>query len=327
MGNETINELFDWTGLWGASWDASMLMDGLYEVRAIAKDWSGNVTPEDMAPILTIEVANGVVNPETPGADVSIEFTANIGGVGIGDKPYDNDSYRDIPGMVITVEAPEPPTVLVLAEFDSPVGLVFGGEVVDVKAEEGVSGRYSAAIKGDEFMRSIITQGWYGIDTFMDLIRLGGRITVYATTPACPGIGMATLTMDDLTVYPVTAELGTNGTVYSKDGAVSVMVPRAALYEPVSDGVTLVEQAGLMITPTITPNTRREQRLILEPVGQAYSIELFDYLENLYQGFREGFEPTITISYADMGLPAADEALGFISVRYWNFLTICFLKP
>jgi hypothetical protein len=42
---------------------------------------------------------------------------------------------------------------------------------------------------------------------------------------------MATLTMDDLTVYPVTAELGTNGTVYSKDGNVSVMIPRAALPE------------------------------------------------------------------------------------------------
>jgi hypothetical protein len=311
--DDAIVEAFDWDGLWGAAWDP-MISDGTYYLRAVAKDWHGNVDP-DLAPVLQVTVQNGVVNPFTPNAGVSIEFTANLGGTGVGDVVYDTgQSYNNMPTVVLTVEAPEKPRVLVLVEVDSPEGLVYGGELVDVKEEQGASGRYSAALKGDELVVWVGNQ-WVPFENYLDLLRLGGKITAFAVTSA--GVATTTLTMDDLTVFPVTPELGTNGTVSSKDGAVKVMIPRAALYEQPLVG-NVVHRAGLMITPAITPNTDREQRLIIEPVGQAYSIELFDYLGNMYIGFRPGFEPKITINYSDFDIPPADVALGFVSVRYWQ---------
>jgi hypothetical protein len=325
--DEIVNEAFDWTGLWGASWDPSMLAAGEYELRAIAKDWAGNVTPEEMAPVLTIKVENGVVDPETPGAGVEIEFTANLGGVGVGDAPYGLQSYKDVPGVVVTVTAPEEPTVLVLVELDSPAGIVFGGEVVEVKQEQGAPRRYSAALKGDDLLEGL-AGCFLGIDNYLDLIRLGGKITAYATTPSCPGIGLATLTMDDISVYPVTAELGTNGVVYSKDRMVSARIPRAALIESTSVpiggmssidtggfDITLVDRGGLMIVPTgVMPNTPRDQRLHMEPRGQAYNIEFFSFVHPCIE-FRPGFEPEIVIRYDD-SIMAHEEP--FISVRYWD---------
>ena len=318
--DEGVIEAFDWTGLWGTTWESSMLADGAYEVRAIAKDWSGNVTPEDMAPILTIEVEGGVVDPETPGSGIDIEFTADLGGVGVGDRPWTTGTYHDEPGVVLTITASEKPTVLVLAEFDSPDGLVIGGEVVDVKAENGATGRYSAALKADEFLSKLFDGvhqvDWTWADNYLDLLRLGGRITVYASTPTCPGIGMATLTMDDLVIYPVTPELGTNGTVFSKDNVVSVNIPRAALAESYTSGSNLViERGGLMITPTgVMPNTPKDQRLYLEPRGRAYNIDYYN-LDTKFNGFREGFEPTVTMRYGDDVLPHEEP---FVSVRYWE---------
>ncbi len=338
--NEAIVEAFNWTGLWGTTWDPK-LADGTYQMRAVAKDWSGNVDP-DSAPIYTFSVVNGVVVPETPASGISIEFTADLGGTGVGDRSgqwYTGNSstsnYTDRPSVVITVEAPEKPTVLVLAEVNAPDGLsfgggqviaepgglVFGGEIVDMKAEEGVTGRYSAALKGDEL--PLIVGNQIVRLPYLEYLRLGGKITAFASTTN--GIVGTSLTMDDLRVYPVTPQLGTNGTVYSKDKVVSVNIPRAALVEPQplpgSTSTTYLERAGLMITPAITPNTPKDQRLILEPVGQAYSIEFFNNWSDVgpaYFTFRPGFEPMITIDYSSFGLPADAEALGFISVRYWD---------
>ncbi len=311
--DDAITEAFNWDGLWGTTWEPDNMADGVYYLRAVAKDWHGNVDP-DVAPVLEVSINNGVVYPFTPDAGVSIEFTANLGGTGVGDVAYGSQSYNNTPTVVLTVEAPEKPIVLVLVEVDSPEGLVYGGELVDVKEEQGVSGRYTAALMGDELVVWVANH-WEQFGNYLELLRLGGRITVFAATSA--GVATTTLTMDDLTVFPVTPELGTNGTVSSKDGAVKVMIPRAALYEEPGEG-NVRHRAGLMITRTITPNTDREQRLIVEPVGQAYSIELFDYLENMYIGFRPGFEPTITINYSDFDIPPADVALGFVSVRYWQ---------
>jgi hypothetical protein len=42
---EAILEAFDWTGLWGATWKPQLAEGAEYQLRAIAKDWSGNVTP------------------------------------------------------------------------------------------------------------------------------------------------------------------------------------------------------------------------------------------------------------------------------------------
>lgn len=321
--DEALNEAFDWTGLWGASWDPSVLPSGAYELRAIAKDWSGNVTPEDMAPVLTIEVEGGVALPETPGNDIEIEFTANLGGIGVGDSRFGWQSYYDTPSVVLTVTAPEKPTVMVLVEVDSPEGVIVGGEVIEVMAEEGAAGRYSAALKGEDLLVAVCNR-WEGVGNYLDLIRLGGRITAFASTPTCPGTGEATLAMESLTVYPVTAELGTNGTVYSKDGNVSVTIPRAALVEsqeimpffPEDDiHFTLVERAGIMITPTgVMPNTPKDQRLHIEPKGQAYNIQFFSLVPK-YLGFRPGFEPQITMRY-DESVMSHEEP--FVSVRYWD---------
>jgi hypothetical protein len=318
--DKAILEAFDWDGLWGTTWKP-MLPDGTYYLRAVAKDWSGNVDAS-LAPIMPISIVDGAVQPVTPASAISIEFTANLGGTGVGDVVYWSaaqqrflPSYDNTPSVVLTVEAPEEPTVLVLVEVDSKDGLVFGGEIVDVREVEGAPGTYAAALKGDELAVWIGNQ-LVPLDNYLTLLRLGGKITAFATTTN--GMAMTSLMLDDLRVFRVTHELGTNGTVRSKDGAVSVMVPPAALYEEPAQGTMHAEQAGLMITPSITPNTSKNQRLILEPVGQAYSLELFDYLANLYFGFRPGFEPLITIDYSGAGVPPVDEALGFISVRYWQ---------
>lgn len=115
--DEAILEAFDWDGLWGTTW-VPELPNGKYELRAVAKDWSGNVDA-DLAPILTVDVAGGVVTPESP-PDVSIEFTANLGGTGVGDPAQLNgnllNTYNNLPTVVLTIEAPEEPTVLVLVE-------------------------------------------------------------------------------------------------------------------------------------------------------------------------------------------------------------------
>jgi hypothetical protein len=130
------------------------LPDGTYQLRAVAKDWSGNVDP-DLAPVLTVSVVDGVVQPMTPASGMSIDFTANLGGTGVGDvvQQVNNQlvaTYDDTPTVVVSVESSEKPTVLVLVEVDSPEGLVFGGGIVDVRAEEGASGRWNAVLKGDE---------------------------------------------------------------------------------------------------------------------------------------------------------------------------------
>jgi hypothetical protein len=338
---EAILEAFNWTGLWGATWKPDLTEGVEYDLRAIAKDWSGNTTPAEQAPILTVRVEGGVINPVTPGANMEIELTANIGGTGVGDPVISQangllmPTYNNLPTVVITVDAPdaiEDPAVLVLVELDSPDGLVYGGEVVEVYEEEGKSGVYSGVIKGDELMVWIANQ-WQPLDNYLELLRLGGKITVFASSTTGKGTTMATttLTMNDLKVFPVTAELGTNGTISSKDGAVKIMVPRAALHETYmdvrpngdptdpDDYRLYMQKAGLMITPVkTTPNTPKDQRLMLEPVGQAYNIQMFDGNGLEYIAFRAGFEPKITLDYSLFDLPPVDEALGFISVRYWD---------
>ncbi len=339
--NDGIYELFDWTGLWATTWSPK-LADGKYQLRAVAKDWSGNVDP-DLAPILTVSVVNGVVIPETPGSGIKVEFSANLGGLGIGDRSaqgisdvdrYD-PNYTDIPSVVVTVDAPismpDEPIVLMLAEFNAPEGLAFGGgivnsnpnglviagEILDMKPVQGEPGKYRAALKGGELPFCYL--GSQPV-SYLELLRLGGKLVAFVTTNN--GVVGTTLYMDDLKIYPVTPELGTNGTVYSKDKVVSVTIPRAALVEPQPvDGKTYIEKMGLMITPTVTPNTPKDQRLVLEPVGQAYSIDMFDYWstsEVWYKTFRPGFEPRITIDYSGFDIPADLEAKGFISVRYWD---------
>jgi len=339
--NEGIYELFDWTGLWATTWVPN-LPDGKYQLRAVAKDWSGNVDPS-LAPILTVSVVNGVVIPETPGSGISVEFSANLGGLGVGDRSaqgisdvgrYDAN-YTDVPSVVVTVDAPismpDEPTVLILGEFNAPEGLAFGGgivnpnpngliiagEILDMKPVQGEPGKYRAALKGDEL--PVCYLGSQPL-SYLELLRLGGKLVAFVTTNN--GVVGTTLYMDDLKIYPVTPELGTNGTVYSKDKVVAVTIPRAALVEPQPvDGKTYIEKMGLMITPTVTPNTPKDQRLVLEPVGQAYSIDMFDYWstdEVWYKTFRPGFEPRITIDYSGFDIPADLEAKGFISVRYWD---------
>jgi len=316
--DKAILEAFDWTGLWGTTWKAKLaeLEEGaMYELRAVAKDWSGNVAPE-LAPILKFRYENGVVNYEPDPSGMEISFTADIGGTGLGDSLIRGD-YKDSPSVVVSVdvESGEKPTVLVLVEVDSPEGLVYGGEIIDVWREEGAPNRFNGVLDG-EGLTIMIGNRWERLPNYLELIRLGGKITVFASTPS--GMTSTVLTMDDLKVYPVTAELGTNGTVKSKDGALSVMVPRAALYEEDQNGKTVfVERAGLMITPSIKPNTPKDQKLTIEPVGQAYAIEFFNYLPK-YLGFRPGFEPLVTIDYSNMDIPPSDEALGFVSVRYWD---------
>jgi hypothetical protein len=346
--NDGIYELFDWTGLWATTWDPK-LPNGTYQLRAIAKDWSGNVDPS-LAPILTVSVANGQVQPETPGSGISIEFSANLGGNGIGDRSGqwtdgdhavpDSANYNDVPSLVVTVDAPinmpDEPIVLMLAEFNAPEGLAFGGgivnpdpnglviagELLDMKPVQGEPGKYRAALMGDELP---VCQLGGRVLTYLDLLRLGGKLVAFVTTNN--GIVGTSLMMDDIKVYPVTPELGTNGTVGSKDGVAKVTVPRAALIEPQPlAGGTYIGKLGLLITPAITPNTPKDQRLVLEPVGTPYSIEFFDYwsgtnadgsLQRTW-GFRPGFEPRITIDYSGFDIPADVEAKGFISVRYWD---------
>lgn len=123
---------------------------------------------------------------------------------------------------------------------------------MDVLPEEGAQGIYNAVLTGEE-LRIWIANQWEDLNNYLELMRLGGKITVFATTSS--GTASTTLTMDDLRVYPVTAELGTNGVVRSNDGVISVMVPRAALWEnytnpPSGTNNSQVQRAGLMITPT-----------------------------------------------------------------------------
>ena len=338
--DEAVLLAYDWTGLWGTTWVPNLPEGTEIQLRAIAKDWSGNVTPPELAPVLNARVLGGMVDPVTPGSGMAIEFTANLGGTGVGD-PTDSqangllETYENLPTVVLTVDAPnaiENPTVLVLVELDTPQGLVYGGEIVEVFQEEGAPGRYSAALKGDELM--VWIAGYpEPLNNYLELLRLGGKITAFATVTTGRGTEIATtsLTMNDLRVFPVTAELGTNGTVTSKDGVVKVMVPRAALRESyvdvrpggdASDPEDLriyLQKAGLFITPVKDmPNTPRDQRLSLEPVGQAYNIQMLngDGLE--YISFRPGFEPKITLDYSRFDIPADGEALGFVSVRYWD---------
>jgi hypothetical protein len=348
---EAITELFNWTSLWGATWNPN-LADGTYQLRAVAKDWSGNVAPE-LAPILTVSVVNGVVKPVTPGSGIKIDFTANLGGTGIGDRSGQNlgndllSNYTDTPTVVVEVEAPDKPLVFMLFEFQAPEGLSFdggviktnpnglivAGELLDMKPVVGESGKYAAALTGGELPCMIINGKQV---TYLDLLRFGGKLIAFATTNN--ESASTSLMTDDLKIYPVTAELGTNGTAVSKDGNVTVTIPRAALTEPqlYSSRVdrnnadshtrisgTYVEKLGLMITPSITPNTPKNQRLLIEPVGQAYSVEMFDYWSFANEAFafwqfRPGFEPTITIDYSGFGIPADQEANGFVSVRYWE---------
>jgi hypothetical protein len=338
--DEAIMEAFDWSGLWGAVWKPEVLDNGEYELRAVAKDWSGNVDPNPAT--MPFMVEDGVVlPPQSP--DMSIEFTADLGGSGVGDVSFRDPasnapimSYDNTPSVVLTVSAPEDPTVLVLVEVDSPEGLVYGGELVDVMPVQGEADLYAAALKGDELMVQVGNQ-LRTLDNYLQLIKLGGKITAFATTSA--GTVSTTLTTDmfsdNLSVYPVTAELGTNGTIYSKDGAVSAMVPPAALYEtfnytqgdgidndgdgqideadePVLEGVS-IQRAGLMITPSYTPNTSRDQALVFETIGQAYRIDMYDYESRFYRAFRQGFEPEITIHYE-----RSPDDVGFPSVRYWE---------
>jgi hypothetical protein len=270
--------------------------------------------------VLTFSVDDsGAVHPFDEVAGMSIEFTADLGGTGLGDRsawydvPTAATNYNDMPTVVLTVEAPEEPTVLVLVEVDSPDGLVFGGEIVDVMEEAGAIGRWNGVLKGDELTAWIGTQP-VPLDNYLELLKLGGKITVFATTSA--GTVSTSMTMDDLMVFPVTAELGTNGTVTSKDTAVSVTIPRAAILEPVTvDDELWVERGGVLITLAPTPNTPKDQRLVLEPVGQAYQIEFFNWLSENWP-FRPGFEPKITIDYSGMDIPEYAEE--FVSVRYWD---------
>jgi len=336
--NEAIIELFDWTGLWGVPWTPN-LPDGIYQLRAVAKDWSGNVDPSK-APILTIQIANGVAQPVTPGSGIGIEFSANLGGTGIGDRsaqwninPVDplQPNYNDGPTVVVTVDSVEKPIVLVLAEFNAPQGLSFGGglvntnpnglviagDLLDMMPVNGEPGKWAAPLDGDE-----LPFGFFGEQplSYLELLRLGGKLIAFVTTNN--GVTGTTLMMDDLKIYPVTPELGTNGTAISKDGVVSVMVPRAALVEPQpvpGDGKIVINKLGLMITPAITPNTPKDQRLIMEPIGQAYNVEFFDYWGSgtSFLSFRPGFEPKITLNYSGFNIPAELEAKGFVSVRYW----------
>jgi hypothetical protein len=336
---EAVMLAYEWTNLWGTTWVPNLPEGTEIQLRAIAKDWSGNVTPPELAPVLNARVQGGMVDPVTPGSGMAVEFTANLGGTGVGDPTESQEddlleTYENLPSVVLTVDAPnaiEKPTVLVLVEVDSPQGLVYGGEIVEVFEEEGAPGRYSAALKGDE-LRVWIAGVPQPLDNYLELLRLGGKITAFATVTTGKGTEMATtsLTMNDLKVFPVTAELGTNGTITSKDGVVKVMVPRAALREAYRDVrpdssssepdySIYLQKAGLLITPVKdTPNTPRDQRLSLEPVGQAYNIQMLngDGLE--YIGFRPGFEPKITIDYSRFDIPADGEAMGFVSVRYWD---------
>jgi len=345
--NEAIIELFNWTGLWGVPWTPN-LPDGTYQLRAVAKDWSGNVDP-DAAPVLTMTIENGVAQPITENSGIKIEFSANLGGTGVGDRsaqwnttetvdayePNFNDTPR--PTVVVTVDAPEKPIVLILAEFNAPEGLSFNGglinsdpnglvvagELLDMLPVNGQTGKWAAALEGDELPYCIL--GGQQV-SYLELLRLGGKLVAFVTTN--DGVVGTTLAMDDIKIYSVTPELGTNGTAYSKDGVVSVTVPRASLFEeqPIpGDGKTIIEKLGLMITPTITPNTPKDQRVIIEPVGQAYNIEFYDYWSSwedgqkvAWWGFRPGFEPQITLDYSGFNIPAEVEAKGFISVRYWD---------
>jgi len=337
---EAITEMFNWTSLWGTTWNPN-LADGTYQLRAVAKDWSGNIDP-DLAPILTASVVNGVVQPVTPGSGIKIDFTANLGGTGR--DITDTTSipiYSDTPTVVVEVDSPDKPIVFMLFEFQAPEGLSFdGGQVknnpnglviagtlLDMKPVQGELGKYTAALTGTELP---IMKGSGISFTYLDLLRYGGKLIAFVSTNS--GSVSTSLMMDDLKIYPVTAELGTNGTAVSKDGNVTVTIPRAALTEsrPQTDDHgtvigTYVEKLGLMITPSITPNTPKDQRLIIEPVGQAYSIEMFDYWSSIqsqsqlaFWEFRPGFEPRITIDYNGFGIPADLEANGFVSVRYWQ---------
>jgi hypothetical protein len=241
---EAVMLAYEWTNLWGTTWVPNLPEGTEIQLRAIAKDWSGNVTPPELAPVLNARVQGGMVDPVTPGSGMAVEFTANLGGTGVGDPTESQEddlleTYENLPSVVLTVDAPnaiEKPTVLVLVEVDSPQGLVYGGEIVEVFEEEGAPGRYSAALKGDE-LRVWIAGVPQPLDNYLELLRLGGKITAFATVTTGKGTEMATtsLTMNDLKVFPVTAELGTNGTITSKDGVVKVMVPRAALREAYRD--------------------------------------------------------------------------------------------
>jgi len=103
--DEAILEAFDWTGLWGTTWKSELaeLEEGaMYELRAVAKDWSGNVAPE-LAPILKFRYENGVVNYEPEPSGMEISFTADIGGTGLGDAIPRGD-YTDSPSVVVSID-------------------------------------------------------------------------------------------------------------------------------------------------------------------------------------------------------------------------------
>jgi hypothetical protein len=63
---------------------------------------------------------------------------------------------------------------------------------------------------GDELVAWIANQ-WIPLDNYLDLLRLGGKITVFATTSQ--GTATTCMVMGEQKVFRVTPELGTNGTV------------------------------------------------------------------------------------------------------------------
>jgi len=96
-----------------------------------------------------------------------------------------------------------------------------------MKPVVGESGKYAAALTGGELPYMIINGKKL---SYLDLLRYGGKLIAFASTNS--ESASTSLMMDDLKIYPVTAELGTNGTAVSKDGNVAVTIPRAALAEP-----------------------------------------------------------------------------------------------
>ncbi|MFB3908434.1 MAG: FlgD immunoglobulin-like domain containing protein [Candidatus Eisenbacteria bacterium] len=115
--------------------------------------------------------------------------------------------------------------------------------------------------------------------------------------------------------YPVSAALGTNGTVVTPG------------YEDLESRVTIVSGAiegedCLLVSPTLPPTLDQDQAVYLEPVADsAWHIEL---IGGNFSDFATGYHPTVVIAYdqaaVDAALAGSNGAVteDMLTVRRWN---------
>ena len=100
--------------------------------------------------------------------------------------------------------------------------------------------------------------------------------------------------------YPVTEELGTNGTV--------VTPGYTDLYSKVTivTGAWQQEDACLLVSQTIAPTVSPFESVYLEPVANtAWHIEMTKMSGDGDESFRDGYWPTVVVKYTDEDVEAA----------------------